>query len=167
MLKKVINYKDYDGVERQEVAYFNLDKTECVDLNLDYEDDGGIVGHLKKVLTEKEDGQIRRKPAIDFVKLLIEKSYGVRPKNDPSLFLKEDENGKPLFRKFKQSRAYDTYLFALLRGDEPLDEFAQSIMPEISEDQKAEAEKMIKEEGLEDLLGVNKATELKVVKNEV
>lgn len=148
MFRKVITFKDFEGKEQTVTAYFNLNKTECVDMNLEYEADGGLIGHLKKLTLAREDGQMLQKPAIDFIKLIIEKSYGVRPKDNPSLFLKEDENGKPLFRLFKQSAAYDKYVFDLLTGAESLEEFATNVLPEISDDQKAEAEKLLEEEGL-------------------
>ena len=148
MLKKMITYTDFDGNEAKTEAYFNLTKTECVDLNLEFEDEGGLFGRIKKLMVEREDGEMPRKPAVDFVKLLIEKSYGVRPKDNPSLFLKEDDEGRPLFRKFKQTPAYDVYVYALLSGEESLEEFAANVLPQISDEQKAEAAKMLEAEGL-------------------
>ncbi len=152
MLKKTITYTNFDGKEETVDAYFNLTKTECVDLNLEYERDGGLIGHLKKLIGDQKDGEVLQKPAVDFVKLLIEKSYGVRPKDDPTLFLKEDDNGRPLFKRFKQTAAYDAYVYALLSGEEPLDEFAEKVLPQIDPTQRAEAEKMLKEEGLDNLV---------------
>lgn len=152
MLKKTITYTNFDGKEETIDAYFNLTKTECVDLNLEYERDGGLIGHLKKLIGDQKDGEVLQKPAVDFVKLLIEKSYGVRPKDDPTLFLKEDDNGRPLFKRFKQTAAYDAYVYALLSGEEPLDEFAEKVLPQINDAQRAEAEKMLKEEGLDNLV---------------
>ena len=148
MLKKMITHTDFDGNEAKTEAYFNLTKTECVDLNLEFEDEGGLIGRIKKLMVEREDGEMPRKPAVDFVKLLIEKSYGVRPKDNPSLFLKEDDEGRPLFRKFKQTPAYDAYVYALLSGEESLEEFAANVLPQISDEQKAEAAKMLEAEGL-------------------
>ncbi len=152
MLKKTITYENFDGAIETVDAYFNLTKTECIDLNLEYEDEGGLIGRIKKLMIEKADGQMPRKPAVDFIKLLIDKSYGVRPKDNPSLFLKEDEDGRPLYKKFRQSAAYDAYVFALLSGDESLEEFATNVLPNISDAQKAEAEKMLEAEGLSGLL---------------
>ena len=157
MLKKTIKYEDYDGTIKTVDAYFNLTKTECVDMNLEYEAEGGLVGHLKKVIADKKDGVILQKPAVDFVKLMIERAYGVRPKDDPSMFIKEDEDGKPLFRRFKQSAAYDAYVYALLSGEESLDEFATSVLPKMTNEQKAEAEKMMKQEGLDKIVKLNPA----------
>jgi hypothetical protein len=152
MLHKKITYTNFDGIEETVDAYFNLTKAECVDLNLEYEDDGGLVGRLKKLIKDSEGGEIKQKPAVDFVKLMIEKSYGVRPKDNPSLFLKEDDDGKPLFRKFKQTAAYSHYLYALLSGEESLDEFAENVMPVMTKEQKEAAQKMMQEEGLGNLV---------------
>ena len=76
----------------------------------------------------------------------------MRPKDNPSLFLKEDDNGKPLFRKFKQTPAYDKYVYGLLSGEESLDEFAENVMPAVSDEQKAEAAKLMEQEGLGNLI---------------
>jgi len=148
MLKKLITFTNFDGAEEKVEAYFNLTKTECVDLNLEYEDDGGLIGRIKKLMVKNEKGEIPQKPAVDFIKLLVEKSYGVRPKDNPSLFLKEDDYGKPLFKKFKQTGAYDTFVYALLTGEESLEEFANAILPQINDKQKAEAEKLLAKEGI-------------------
>lgn len=152
MLHKKITYTNFDGVEESVDAYFNLTKTECVDLNLEYEGEGGLIGHLKALIADSEGGEIRQKPAVDFVKLLVNKSYGVRPKDNPSLFLKEDDNGRPLIAKFKQSAAYDKYVYGLLSGEESLDEFAEQVMPAVSAEQKVEAQKLMEQEGLGSLV---------------
>lgn len=151
MLKKTITYTNFDGQETSTVAYFNLTKTECVDLNLEYEDEGGLIGKIKKLMNETDENgdNVPRKPAVDFIKLLVEKAYGVRPADDPTLFLKEDDNGRPLYRKFKQTAAYDAYVFGLLSGEESLDEFAENVMPYLTNEQKSEAEKLLKAEGID------------------
>ena len=152
MFKHTIKFNDFDGKEAKMVIYFNLTKTECVDLNLAYEDEGGLIAHIKKIMAEKEDGQIRQKPAVDFVRTLVDKAYGVRPKDDPSLFLKEDDNGRPYIRRFKQSAAYDEFVYGLLTGEIPLDEFTEKVLPPVNEAQKAEATKMLEAEGLGNVL---------------
>lgn len=154
MLKKTIKYVNFDGVEETTDAYFNLTKTECIDLNLEYEDEGGLIGRIKKIVAEREgnENDIPRKPAVDFIKLLINRAYGVRPKDNPSLFLKEDDEGRPYYKKFKQSAAYDAYVYGLLSGEESLEEFATNVLPQISDEQKAEATKLLEAEGLSGLM---------------
>ena len=58
MLHKKITYTNFDGKEESVDAYFNLNKTECVDLNLEYEEEGGLVGHLKGLIKEIDGGEI-------------------------------------------------------------------------------------------------------------
>lgn len=155
MLKKTITFENYDGQVETVDAYFNLGKAECVDLNLEYEEQGGLIGYLKKIITEKEDGQIRQKPAVDFIKLMIDRSYGIRPKDNTAAFIKVDDDGKRLINRFKQTAAYDAFVYALLSGEESLDEFAAAVLPQMNDEQKAEAEKLMKEEGLDNIIKLN------------
>lgn len=152
MLRKVIRFKDYDGNERETEAYFNLTKTECIDLDLEYEAEGGLMEHLKNLFANRTADEIMKKPAVDFIKLLVERSYGIRPKEDRTLFLKEDENGHPLFRKFKQTPAYDAFVHALLTGEESLDDFANAVLPEVPDVDMESAKKRLQEEGFGKLL---------------
>lgn len=153
MLEKTITFTDFDGNEATTVAYFNLTKTECVDLNLEYEEDGGLIGRLKRMIEDRKDNDfVPQKPAVDFVRLLVDRAYGVRPADDPNAFVKEDDNGVPLIRRFKRTLAYDAYVYGLLTGTYSLDEFASRAMPKVSEQQMAEAQKQMESEGLGDLV---------------
>lgn len=150
MVRKEIKYTAYDGSEKTSVAYFNLNRTECIDMNLEYEDEGGLVEHLKSLLPLlKQEENAQKKPLVDFVKMIVEKSYGVRPKSDPSLFLKEDDDGHSLFKKFKASGAYDEFVFNLMTGKESLNEFMEGILPEIPEDQMEAAKAEMKKQGFD------------------
>lgn len=150
MLKKVFHYKDYDGAEKDITAYFHLNKNDAIDLDSEFADEGGLINYLKSLLKiSKEDPDAAlNEPFIRFVRLLVTKSYGVRPKSDPSLFLKEDDYGRPLVQKFKGTPAYDDFIYDLLTGKEDLGEFTNAIMPDINDEQRAAAEKMLEEEGL-------------------
>lgn len=97
---------------------------------------------------EHPDQQMNE-PFVRFVRLLVTKAYGERPADDPSLFLKEDDYGRPLVRRFKGTPAYDEFVFDLLTGKEDLGEFTEQIMPKIDDVQRAEAEKLLKQEGIE------------------
>lgn len=152
MLRKVISYTDFDGNKKEMEAYFNLTKTECMDLDLQYEEEGGLLEHLKTLFATRIDGEIPKKPAVDFIKLLVERSYGVRPKEDRSLFIKEDDDGRPLVRKFKQTPAYDEFVYALLTGEESLDDFATNILPYVPESDINAARDKLREEGFGELI---------------
>lgn len=157
MLKETVKYTNYDGVEETKDLYFNLTRTECIDLNLEYEKEGGLAGHLKNLMSERINGQLLQKPAVDFVKLLIEKSYGVRPADDPSAFVKEDDDGRPLVNKFKRTKAYDEFVYNIMTGEIPLERFAEHVLPAMTNEQKAQAQKMLKEQGYDDLIELSAA----------
>ncbi len=150
MLKKEFTFEDYDGNEKTLTAYFHLNKNDCIDLDAAFADEGGLLEYLKKLINEaKENPDLAMKESfVRFVRLLVSKSYGERPKSDPSLFLKEDDFGKPLVRKFKGTPAYDDFVFGLLTGKEDLSVFTEAIMPKINDEQRAEAEEILKKEGL-------------------
>lgn len=150
MIKKEFVYEDYDGNKKTLTAYFHLNKNDCIDLDAAFVDEGGLIEYLKKlIMASKEDPDLVMKDSfVRFVRLLVSKSYGERPKNDPSLFLKEDDFGKPLVRKFKGTPAYDDFVFGLLTGKEDLAAFTDGIMPKIDDEQRAEAEKLLEKEGI-------------------
>lgn len=153
MLKKTITFTNYDDNIATMDAYFNLTKTECVDLNLEYEEEGGLIGRLRRLIEERKDkGVVPQKPAVDFIRLLVDRAYGVRPADDPNSFIKEDDNGVPVIRKFKRTLAYDAYVYGLLTGEYSLDEFAKYAMPKVSEAQMEEAKKQMESEGLGSLV---------------
>lgn len=147
MLKKVIKFKDYDGKDTEVTAYFSFEPQEIMDLNLEYEKEGGLIGRLNALMEEKINGEPPRKPVVDFVSMMVEKSFGIRPKDDPTLFLKYDENDRPYSKRFKQSLAYKTYVWALLTGEESLEEFTKGVMPPLPEGLKEEdAKEAMKEQ---------------------
>lgn len=146
MLRKVIHYEDYDGNMQECEAYFNLSKMEITDLNLEYETVGGIAGYFKKLI-EDRNGFVK-KPSIDFVRRLVDMAYGVRPKDNPNKFLKVAEDGHRLIDDFKDTIPYDDYIYLLITDEDALTEFGKYAMPKITEEQQAEAEKLLKAEGL-------------------
>ena len=153
ILKKVIPYTDYDGNPATKEAYFSLSRKECIDMNLDYEKEGGLVGRLKSLMADTIDGKPPQKPAIDFVSMLVERAYGIRPKEDPSLFLKEDEEGHSYGKRFKQSLAYDAYVYGLLTGEYSLEEFATNVLPRLSPEQEKDVENNPDVKELKELIG--------------
>ena len=150
MLKKEFHYTDYDGAEKTLTAYFHLTKNDCIDLDTAFSDQGGLIEYLKELIKESQQdpNMVMKETFVRFIRLLVSKSYGERPKGDPSLFLKEDDFGRPLVRKFKGTPAYDEFVFDLLTGKEDLSAFSDAIMPKIDDAQRAEAEKYLESEGL-------------------
>lgn len=151
MLRKEFTFTDYDGKERTIEAYFHLTKNDAIDLNNAFKEEGGLIEYLKTLIKESKEhpDEPPTQPFIKFVRQLVSKSYGVRPKYDRGLFLKEDDNGNPLVRSFKGTPAYDDFVFGLLSGKEDLSEFTNGIMPEVDASQIDEAKKMLAAEGIE------------------
>lgn len=151
MVRKEFKYTDYDGNEKTLEAYFQLNKNDCIDLNNEFKEEGGLINYLKTLMKEAKENPngTPDEAFIRFVRLLVTKSFGIRPKDDPTLYLKDDDRGRPLVRKFKGSPAYDDFVYNLLSGEEDLAAFVDSIMPNIPNDQKEEAKKLLAEEGIE------------------
>ena len=69
MLKKTITYTDYDGNERKEDFYFNLNKAEIMEMEMSTS--GGMAEMLQKIVDSQDAPAI-----IKAFKELVLKSYG-------------------------------------------------------------------------------------------
>ena len=95
MLKKSIKYTDYNGVEREDTHYFNLSKAEIMEMELSTV--GGFTEMVEKVIAAQDTPTI-----VAIFKDLILKAYGEKSP-DGKGFMKLDEEGRPLSRKFSQT----------------------------------------------------------------
>jgi len=122
MLKKTIQYEDFNGTNQTENLYFNVSKSELTDhLELVDEVEGlqaMIEGEPRELTTE----EVRR--LLDLVKKLIKMSYG-RRSEDGSRFRKNDE----IWEDFTASAAYDAFLMSLFENPEEAVSFIVGIMP--------------------------------------
>lgn len=122
MLKKTIAYTDYDGNDRKEDFYFNLNKAEVVELQLGTI--GGLTKTLEKIVQEKDSGRL-----IEYFKSIIMKAYGEKSP-DGRRFIKSKE----LCESFSQTEAYSN-LFIELAGDaKAAAEFIDGILPKEASD---------------------------------
>lgn len=121
MLKKTITYEDYLGNTRTEDFYFNLSKTELQDLQMSVE--GGLDKRLEKMIAAKNNVDVY-KAFVDVVLM----SYG-ELSEDGKFHLKEDENGHKLWKKFKQSPAYDVLMDEICQSTETVAAFCKGIVP--------------------------------------
>lgn len=121
MLKKTITYTDYNGSERTESFYFNLNKAELMEMEMTTE--GGLAERIQKIVDAKDTPAI-----ITIFKDLILKAYGEKSP-DGKLFLKEDEEGRPLSRKFKQTEAYSILYMELATDADSAAAFVNGIVP--------------------------------------
>lgn len=121
MYRKEINYTDYNGEKQTDVAYFNLDKAEL--LKMLYESDGNLPNIVEQINEAKQVSKI----AELFEKWIL-RAYGVKSP-DGKCFLKEDEEGRPLSRKFKQSAAYAQLYMEYATNADAAAEFINNIIP--------------------------------------
>lgn len=121
MLKKTITYTDYNGSERTESFYFNLNKAELMEMEMTTE--GGLAERIQKIVDAKDTPAI-----IAIFKDLILKAYGEKSP-DGKLFRKEDEEGRPLSRKFKQTEAYSILYMELATDADAAAAFVNGIVP--------------------------------------
>lgn len=129
MLKKTINYTDFDGNSRTEELYFNMTENELLAFAFDMPDamtesvddaENMDVEAAGKKLLEKLGGA----GIFKFIKDLVFKSYGVKSE-DGRRFIKSEA----LSTEFTQTMAYDVFLMELLRNDEEAAKFINAVIP--------------------------------------
>lgn len=118
MYKKTITFEDYNGIERTEDFYFNLNESEVTKLEL--KTPGGLSATLQRIV-QKMDGQ----QIIDAFEDLIKQSYGEKSA-DGREFRKSPE----LVEKFMQTEAYNKLFMELCTNSEAASEFFNNIIPQ-------------------------------------
>ena len=130
MLKRTIKYEDFDGNLISEDFYFNLSKSELIELEVQY--DKGLGETLQDIVKENDF-----KKLIAEFKRLVLLSYGVKSE-DGKRFIKSDE----LREEFSQTPAYDALFMELATNDNAAADFIQGIVPR----DMAEAIEKVKQE---------------------
>lgn len=121
MLKKTITYTDYNGVERTEDFYFNLNEAEMIDLEMGIS--GGFTEWVEKVVKAK-DGVTIMKLFKDF----IARSYGIKSP-DGTRF----EKSKEISDAFMQTEAYNVLFMELVYDDKVAAAFVNAIVPKVKD----------------------------------
>ena len=117
MLKKTIKYIDYDGNEREEDFYFNLNKAEVTEMELSKQ--GGLSEYIKRIVAAQDAPSL-----VELFKELICKSYG-----EKSLDGKRFVKSKELTEEFTQTEAYAELFVELASNAEEATKFVNGIMP--------------------------------------
>ena len=129
MIKKTINYIDYDGNERTEDFYFNLNQAEVLELEMGTS--GGLTKMLEKIIAEQDNSKI-----MEMFKDIVLKSYGEKSP-DGRRFIKN----KGLADSFSQTEAYSTLFVELATDAEMAAAFINGIIPEGPQDHLAKKNK--------------------------
>lgn len=131
MLKRTIEYEDYDGNIRKEDFYFNLNKAEVIKW-ITTTGDYTLDKVLNRLSTERNGKKI-----MDIFEGLIHLSYG-RKSLDGRKFEKSDE----IWNDFYQTEAYSALFTELVTDAKKAAEFVNQIIPQSLSN---EVEKIIKE----------------------
>lgn len=117
MVKKTINYVDYNGTDRTEDFYFNLSKAEIAEMELSTT--GGLSEKIKRIVESKDQAEIVKE-----FKTIIAKSYGIKSE-DGKRFIKSKE----ITEEFMQTEAYSELFMELATNVDAASSFIQGIIP--------------------------------------
>lgn len=117
MLKKTITYTDYNGIERTEDHWFNINQAEALEMEMSH--NGGLTVLLERIVQEKDSSKI-----IGFFKDFIHRSYGVKS-DDGKRFIK---NAQAL-EEFTQTEAYVQLYMELAFDAKAAAEFVNAVLP--------------------------------------
>lgn len=116
MVKKTIAYVDYNGVERTEDFYFNLNQAEILQLEMSVE--GGWLEMVKKISSTQDAPSI-----MNVFKKVVDMTYGEKSA-DGRRFIKSPE----LTEGFVQTEAYSNLFVELLTNPDLFAEFMNQVV---------------------------------------
>lgn len=119
MLKKTITYTDYNGTERTEDFYFNLNKAEIAEMEMSIS--GGLTEMINRIIAEQNTPEI-----IKIFKELILKAYGIKHIDG-----KRFEKSEAISNAFAQTEAYSELFIELGTNAEAAAEFFNGIIPKV------------------------------------
>lgn len=142
MITRTVKYEDFNGTEREEKLYFNLTKTELQKFNLTTK--GGLQDAFREIIDSRDNEKI-----YELFEKIIHMSYGIKS-DDGKHFWKNPQ----ILDEFKQSAAYDEFIWSLFDSQVAADFVAELIkgatkgIPDVDPDKivaqaKEEAEKVI------------------------
>lgn len=117
MLKKIIEYTDYNGNVRKETFYFNMSKAELIEQEMSV--NGGYSEMVQRI-TEAQDMPTLMK----LIRELILSAYGEKSA-DGKRFIKSKE----LSEAFSQTEAYSSLMMELMTDSKAAAQFVVGIMP--------------------------------------
>lgn len=117
MLKRTINYEDFDGNKMSDDFYFNLTKSEMVEMEMEHK--GGLGVAIQRIISAGDTKAL----LVEFKKLILG-SYGEKS-DDGKRFVKSEA----LLISFSQSLAYDALFMELATSDTAAADFIKGIIP--------------------------------------
>lgn len=128
MLRKEVEYKDFDGNDRKDVLWFHLNEVEITEMNL--ETSGGLVKYMESIIDTNDVNKL-----ITIFKDLLIRSYGERSM-DGKYFYKDDK----IRNEFVSSAAYPVLYMEMVSDADKAVEFINGIVPSNIREQMAKIE---------------------------
>jgi hypothetical protein len=126
MYVKKIKYKNFNGEKREKIAYFLLGGVEMSEIEATYPD--GLVETVEAMVDNND-----KKGLLDFYKLVVASSYGVKSEDGESF----DRDPKHLV-EFKKSPAYEELFLDLMLKQEEADAFFKGVVSDAARRRIAE-----------------------------
>lgn len=130
MFTKTIKYIDFDNVERTEEAYFNLTKSELMEISMKLP--GNLIQDVVGEENITDEQRARRVLAslgnqgiTNFIKEIILKAYGKK-----SIDGRRFEKSEQMSTEFSQTMAFDQLYYELMVDSEKAAEFINNLIPE-------------------------------------
>ena len=117
MLKLPVTYEDFNGETQTETLYFNLSKSELIELEV------GVEGGFAKMLDNIVKSENQKELVAQFKKLIL-LAYGVKSE-DGKRFIKSDQ----LREEFSQTAAYNELFMKFATDDKAAADFVNGIIP--------------------------------------
>lgn len=128
MLKKEVNYTDFDGNEVKDVLWFHLNEIEIKEMDKDIS--GGLIKYMEKIIdTDNADA------LIDIFKDLMIRSYGIKTP-DGKHFYKNDE----IKNDFIHSAVFPKLYMEFITNTNAAVDFINGIVPADIRNKMAEME---------------------------
>lgn len=127
MIIKTVKYEDYNGIERTEDFYFNLNKAEVMEMELSK--NGGMATAIQRIVAAQDAPAI-----IKIFKELVLKAYGVKS-DDGKRFMKSKEISKA----FEETEAYSIIFMELATDADAAAKFVNGILPKDMVEQASKA----------------------------
>lgn len=113
-------YTDYNGVEKTETFWFNLNKVELAKLALG--PDGGLEAVIEEITRTTDMGRI-----LDLIQEILLKSYG--RKTPDGRFAKVDADGHSYAQEFSQTAVFEDIYMDLFSDTDSLIAFINGVVP--------------------------------------
>lgn len=125
MLKKSIKYVDYNGETQTDECYFNLSKSELMEIQVS--EKGGFENYLTALIEEKDQKKI-----YNLFKEIVLMSYGQKSSDGRTFIKKKMVDGQMirLRDEFEQTEAFSELMMELLTGgDKAIADFINKLIP--------------------------------------